>query len=619
VPAVRDRSTVWRPAAASAAVAVAIGTVVLLSRRDALTLAAPPACAGALEALASLLSHASPSSPIASWIVWTNALVYLLSLAIFAAVASRLTRRRASPIAATAGLAMLPALSPVLAPFATAPIAAAGAVWLALLWPRDETAGAGRRREIGTWLACLLPALIEPRLTWPLAIAAGWRTASVLSAPLSTASAPRRGVWPAQVWLVGAASAVVFFLTSWLFQLALVPRLPPSLGGPAAACLLPMPAGLRQAADSVRWILSSAGGFATVLAALGWFSNARSLRRPTTWPLAAYALLPLLVVAWPDAEVLKLLGPSLVAFWVLVGLGLDEVIDACGSRPGGVIAAAALALALPGLQLLQRAERPRAALIRQGQEDLSRRDVERLLDEMPDGGVFVREDAYTDVLMRGSGQRRPPGRLLHVADRDDPALAERLRVSETPAFALPGAQTDLQFRGFALAPAALAGASGVANVRDGGTCRPLGPPWRVAPELAKASAFAVVALDDHSRDAVVVYVASDRPLDPKAIEWPGATTRGFLWDRYDLGDDANKGRLASAIAADQLRAQRIDTHRYVLRFVLQWMPDAPRVLAVGLGNAPDEAVARIDSSNPSRRVVLCPAYPFDRTRLSVPR
>ena len=619
MPAVRDRSTVWRPAAARAAAAVAIGTVVLLYRRDALTLAAPPACAGALEALASLFSRAAPSSSIASRIVWTNALVYLLALAIFAAVAGRLTRRRASAFAATAGLAMLPAFSPVLAPFAPAPIAAAGAVWLALLWPRTDTAGGERRRHVGVWLACLVTAIIEPRLTWPVAIAAGWSTASILSAPLATASAPRRPGWPAQVWIVGAASAVVLVLTSWLFQVVLVPRLPPSLAGTTWHCVLPKPVGLRHAVDSVRWIAFSAGGFATALAALGLFSNARSLLRPTTWPMAACALLPLLVVAWPDAEVLKLLGPSLVAFWVLASLGLDEVIDACGSRPGGVIAAAALALALPGLQFLQPPARPRTALLRQGQEDLSRRDVERLLDEMPDGSVFVREDAYTDLLMRGGGERRLPVRMLHVADRDEPALAERLRVTETHAFALPGAQADLQFRGYQLAPAAPGGASGVAGVRYGGACRPLSPAWRVSPELAKASAFAVVALDDHSRDAVVVYVASDRPLDPNAIEWPGATTRGFLWDRYDLGDDANKGPLANAIAADQLRAQRIDAHRFVLRFVLQWMPDAPRVLAVGVGNAPDEAVARIDSGNSSRRVVLCPAYPFNRARVSVPR
>ena len=99
-----------------------------------------------------------------------------------------------------------------------------------------------------------------------------------------------------------------------------------------------------------------------MLAMLGAFSIRTTLRERRTWPLAAVAVAPLLVATWPDPDAADVLAPSVVAFWVLVALGLGETIRACGASVGGRIAAGALVLLLPVLQLVQPARRLPAAL-----------------------------------------------------------------------------------------------------------------------------------------------------------------------------------------------------------------------------------------------------------------
>lgn len=608
--------------AGSAAIAIVFGVAVLLLRRDALALAPPPTCAGLLESIGAGVARLAPALPIGSWFALSNALTSIVALLLFAMVAFAASRTWIAAIAATAAFATLPMFTPVLAPLATAGIAIAGVTWLSLLRSRRDRADGDRRLRLWTWCTLLLAALVAPGLTWPLALVAGWHAAtlgrdrpSVQAMGLRTRALER--------WSLIVASAGLLALGSWLFQLFVVPRLPPSLPGATVACLLPGPAAFRDVVDSARWVILSAGPFAAALAMLGAFSRRAAFRDARIGPLVAYAVAPLAVVAWPsaDADAGKLLGPSLVACWALAGIGLGELIRACGSRLPGRLAASALVLLLPGFQLLRLPPRTPAALIPQGQDELSRTTMRSLLDVMPDRTVLVAEDAITDVLLRSlDGMWQRARKTLYVVARDAPTLAEWLRAADAPAFALPGAQADLQYLGFQLSEATLfAGVAGLAQVRVGGTCRPLGAAWHRAPDLARSATFAVVAQDDRSRDSIVIFAAADRPLNPRAHDWPGATTRGFLWDAYDLDRDADKGRLASAGSADQLRHESIHAHRYVLRFVLHWMPDAPRVLAVDVGNPPDEVVGRIDSNDARQRFVLCPAFPYERARLSVPR
>jgi hypothetical protein len=299
-------------------------------------------------------------------------------------------------------------------------------------------------------------------------------------------------------------------------------------------------------------------------------------------------------------------------------VGLREFVRAIGPGVARRIGGAALVASVPAFQLASLGDPavPRPAPL--GHEDLSGRSLVRLIAALPNDSALVAEDAIVDMLQRAAASNAT------VADKRAGIVSERVEdldkaLTGHRVFALPRAQTDLQQQGFRLQDPQDVFVRGVAEVLPGGACGSIGATWLDLPGATGSTHLAFVADGPDGRGPIIIYLASDAPLRPAPLDWPGLSRRGFFESHYDTTRDADRRQLDADVATDRgpvghavLRAP------IVTRLELWRVPGAPLTLVVSLERAPGLAVARTRDAGPDSRVRVCPSFGHTVSRLQIP-
>jgi hypothetical protein len=127
----------------------------------------------------------------------------------------------------------------------------------------------------------------------------------------------------------------------------------------------------------------------------------------------------------------------------------------------------------------------------------------------------------------------------------------------------------------------------------------------------------LVVRNAREEGAVAIYAGSDRPIDPKPIDWPALVTRGFRVSSY-ARTDQDRVRLEHDVLEDALaRNHPVLNQPFVVRLELWKMLAAPALLAMDLGAvAPSLGVAH---ATPEITVQLCPGFPHAVRAVALPR
>jgi hypothetical protein len=623
---------------AATAVAIAIGCAGLWLHLAPAVLAPPPSCPGLLERLAIAGARIGRAAPLGFWLVRSNRIILVIALAIFACLGVAATGAWAIAAAASLAFAAQPAFAITMSAFDPLAVGVAGLTLLALLAREPE--GESRRESKGSfggaWLCLLLTAAIVPRTALPMAVIAGWQAA------VASSDSTMRLRW----LIAGAASVALFGIVALL--IVSMPSPPPlsslsslsSLSIPtdpaiAASCLLPRlspQGGLR----TLSGLAGSAGPFACSLAALGAFSLRAGLtgRRALSrhGPMVAYVATSAALGETSGMSGIsgisgidRALAPLLVAFWMLTAFGLVEVVRACRRNAGGRLAAAALVILLPLVQIAGRSREPASAVAAAalGHDRMSVDGMRRALQVMPDRSAIVSEDAVTDLLLRAlDGTWQRSGKALQMVSRrqEDVAAAvhdESGHDESVHVFAWPWAQRDLAYLGFRLVDAALPGVWGVSDVQPGGACHALVQAWEAIPDISRSPLLVLVALNAREEGAIAIYAGSDRPFNPRPIDWPAWTTRGFIVSSYAL-QGGDRVRLDHDAVEDGLAGDHPVLHKpHVVRLELWKMPGAPALSAVELGA--DTSTIAVAHATPAITLQLCPGFPHEVRPIALPR
>jgi hypothetical protein len=316
----------------------------------------------------------------------------------------------------------------------------------------------------------------------------------------------------------------------------------------------------------------------------------------------------------------RALAPLLVAFWMLTAFGLVEVVRACRRNAGGRLAAAALVILLPLVQIAGRSREPASAVAAAalGHDRMSVDGMRRALQVMPDRSAIVSEDAVTDLLLRAlDGTWQRSGKALQMVSRRQEDIAAAVHDESKHVFAWPWAQRDLAYLGFRLVDAALPGISGVSDVQPGGACHAVLQAWEAIPDISRSPLLVLVALDTRAEGAIAIYAGSDRPFNPKPIDWPAWTARGFIVSSYaPQGED--RARLDHDAVEDSLvRDHPVLNKPHVVRLELWKMPGAPALSAVELGA--DASTIAVAHATPAITLQLCPGFPHDVRPVALPQ
>jgi hypothetical protein len=550
------------------------------------TLAPPPECGGLSELLAVVIARLAPGAPLGAWMPAVNLILAIASIGLMAALVRRATASRGIALVVALAMAGQAMFHSTLAPFA--PLGELGAI-----------AALGPWRVATAALVCL--ALVSPASTIVMAgfVLVGARYGGVES------SFARR-----------AMAAAALIAAGVVLQM-MMPRLPPSPeDGSRLACLVPAVAAM--GGRSLATAAMSGGPFVAALAALGAFSAWRTGARATWLAAAAFAIVPAVVSAT--------LAPAFVVLWLAAALGLADAVRAARPSIGGRVASTVLMVPLPVLELPQAVARHAGAIDGPGLPDLghgarSVDDMSEVLARLPDAAVVVEEDASTDVLLRAlDGRWQKTGKRLARSAATGEAVAEALARSGGRVYTLPLAQSRLQWVGVEMKDAEGTGVAGLAEAARVVPCDALGERWTPASGLAGAAAFAVTSGDVRRYQGALIYVATSQPPAPAHAPWNDPADGTWRQAMYDLALDADRQRLDTDAAHDELAPEAAAALRaspFVVRLEV-WRRGAARpTLGVTLGAPVVAAFARAVESTPGSALVICPSFPREVAPLAI--
>ncbi len=581
-------------AAAALATCALSGAIAIWLNRDApflLTDATP--CAGALEWMASATASARPDVPIAAALILWSRVALFAAAALSAFAAWRFTQSAVASATVGIVVAASPLMLPLLAPPSIAALAVAAAVW----------AAAGGTGVIGVLIGLSAASAIAPGLALPTAALCG-------------AIAWRR----ARPWLALAAVTTCVAIAAGVMLAA-----PPLPGQMAAAetlrCMLPGHANPDALTAALGAVFSSTGPFALSLGAFGlfaWLSDhvrANGLRRwagdramlAWGWPAAAC-----LSVLFIPADPIRTLAPLMVAFWLLLGRGVAEILAWGGAGWRRHAAAGLIPLVLVAISIQTRLRAPLEMFempVPMGHDQLTRRDLRALLSELPSGSGLVAEDAVTSVLLRSLGDSL---RRATVAIEIVPASAAAVDAARRTqrVFALPRAQALLQTRGVRMADGLTPAVPGVAEVAEVQPCINALAAWQTVTLSHDATTMALVSDTEAARGPMALYVGGPAEIVVSPKGWPHLAERGFYTRRYDQTDPAARQALAGEVAADEAPAQHAAlTAAHVTRTEVWRVPKGPRALVISFSTSPMAALMK-QLPQATGTVRLCPTFPF---------
>ena len=556
-----------------------------------IALADPPQCPGLLELAGIIASRTVRDVPLADVVVWGNRVVVFVAVTCFLRLLFRVAsdlQMALAAIAVAVAATMSVTFAPLLAPTDAAAFALAAAILLALSASRPGRAIAGS----------MLLVAVAPVLLVPLAALAVWLAVSIPAVSWS-----RRAIW--------TAIAITVLCLAPPLLAAAMPALP-AVGTTDArflACATP------RAAPSIAYLLSAvehAFGpislYAIGLAGIGAFVTLESRRRSrsVSWT-TAFAIAPLAMATTNVMDPGRTLAPAVVSFWLLVALGLRELVVAIGLRTWRWVGALIVLASLPWLQrpLPSARELPAADVIR-GHDRLTRQNFLQLMSAVAPGSALVVEDAIVSMLAHDAGRRLAGStRGLTMVARDVEAVAsasQQFRV-----FALPRAQAVVQHFGYRLNDAGPR-PMGVAELAAAGACAVAGDSWRQADGLTHSSDLAFVAREPSAMGPLLLFAGSDAALSPHR-SWPRRAERGFGSRQFDRDRDGEWDELRDSIERLGVpAAQPLLDSRYVVRLEIWRVPDGPRILPVTMQSAPRVAVVRQRDDATPGTVWACPSF-----------
>jgi hypothetical protein len=397
-----------------------------------------------------------------------------------------------------------------------------------------------------------------------------------------------------------------------LVAAASVPFAIPPLPDPLSSSSLTMPGGFFGRVAGRVWTtaLSPAGPYALALAVLGAFFGQHVVRG--RWlSLAALVVVATVAAGFPSVQPLRMLAPFVVLLWVCVAAGLAVLLRECRRTVGGYLAMALLVALVPGLQAFRTMPAPLRERLPRGHDTLTPAIFGRIVAALPDGAVFVREDASTDMLWRSLNQTwRRSSKQLRIADAASPELP--VAAMRSLVFALPSAQLALQSTGFQLADGQPPQMAAVASALwMGAPCKELTQDWLDVTSIAAFEAVALVADDDASHGAVQMRAAGSEVFAPTPIGWPPSVTSAFSRDLFDLSaPDARSSLLASLDDVSAPHDPRLLEAPHHLALTFWRRAEAPRALMVGLGGKPTFSIARYEP-DARQQIRLCAAFPHE--------
>jgi hypothetical protein len=551
-------------------------------------------CGGLFSAITIASLRLRPDTPAAFVVGTLNGVIVFVALLLFWHLARRAT---SSSIAATIASLAFASTSVFARAFATTPAAGVLTVSLAChaCLARWQAGSSASNRDAAIALgAVILTSLTIPPLS--LAIAIAIAAAPRFAWPV-TSSATSRG-------LIAGGVIVAGVIGLWLV---------PQLGRPAAigpesrlSCLTPDLIGDWNPLRPLRSVLFDVGPAAIVAAMLGVFYLRSLWRSRLALGLAALALLPMVVSAGHEAEPRLVLTPTWIAFWLLAGCGVCELLAALHATAARRIVAMALAAMLPLLQVSRsRAHEPDPRDRVRGHEQMTATSMARILGVIPPRGVLVVDDALTDLLARSHAgtTRLASGNVIFV--KPDASLIETMLPSHR-VLALPRAQYVLGHSAFRLETDFQPRVNGVARVVSRMPCGRIRSAWSEMPELIDATRFAFVVDGAPTRETIVAYLGLDEYSEPRPLDWPRDVRRRFGGATYDRNrpsrmDDLNVAReIDGASASAPIFAAPI-----VVRLELSGAPSNAAILPVDIATPIRRAMVRgpRDAS-----IVLCPSW-----------
>jgi len=556
-----------------------------------------------------IASRTWPDAALGTIVTTANAGAVLFALLMLGLVLFRATSSAFLAIAAGLAAAVSPLFLPVLAPGPAIVVGLAGAAWLARVTALDGLAASRGRRLAQTTVFLTLASAVVPSLAAPFAIVAGWSVWTGLSGRTVRA----KGLFAA---IAGACAIALPLLV--LAAMPAVLSHPVGLSSGAIGCVWPEAPDFARVLVDARAVLA-ATPLAIALAALGLVAS-RGTRRDSPVMIVLMALASIWA-AGSNGDPTRALAPLALAFWMLAAGGLAEARRALDFSTPRRIGAAALAIALVVLQLLQmpKATLP-TSLAPLGHERISRNTFAAVVGLMPADSLLVAEDALTDLLIRALPGRVRESRRLRVISSDRAGIVAALSndrvgiaVPGARVFALPRAQGRLQHLGLQLRDAGDRRIGGLAEVRQGMSCTaPLAQEWRDV--MVPSDHLALVAADVESSGPVLLYLASTAPLSPRAVGWPEGTMRGFHPRAYNLAEPTQQRTLAdemTAYGAGGIPGWVRGGH--VTRIEMWRVSGAPLILPVALAGSPHRAMARLTGAEADQRISLCPWYPYEVT------
>jgi hypothetical protein len=580
------------------AVTLLLGLAAAFVHHTSLTLASPGRPAGLLELAAIGLALARPDAPLGLALLHIDVVLFGMGVAIFVHVAHRTTRSWTAAAAAGVALGCLPLFDQGLAPLASGVILAVSLVMAAY------QAAVERRtaRFSGAFILSLAcAALTLPGLTLLLVLAAVLLVFFVIGVGTQPGFSRR---W----WLLAAGPVLIAGLTVGVFRLLPAPDVD---SPPGPFSIVRQADAVAAAAGAVRSVVLSAGPYALALAFYGLFSHWRRLRSREGAGALGLSLVPMLSLLLTPANQARVAVAAALPFWLLVSAGLAAVIEACGARLSGRLAAGVFVTLVPLLTWSARAESMPPGVAAIGHERWSLHDIDRVRVSLPPDAVVIADDALSDVLLRAAAAH-PAGAITPTVSRTTSEIDRQLDKNR-PIFALPAAQQQLQNLGYRIDPGQ--GPAGVAQVKTGPGCRVATTAWRDVSWDGAAQAIALAARDETERGPILVYAWFDgaRP-EVRPRDWPPGALYGYHSAVYVLSGDGQEAFKRDA-AADGLPEDRRAADGAAVRLELWRVPRAPRELAVELGAAPARVTMRLIPDDNRTRLLVCAAFPVPVTPL----